>query len=111
MEKQIEINYDGECAFCNYSISWLRRHDCQNRFSYKTLPPGASRVILHDGEGTWKASTAALRTLVHLGGVWGVIARVLIVIPRPIRDTIYRLIARHRHRLVTGPEAAQSNAE
>jgi len=44
-------------------------------------------------------SDAALRVARYLGGWWrlALIARVL---PRPIRDAFYNLIARHRHRLL-----------
>jgi len=111
MSQKIEINYDGECAFCTSSIRWLRQHDHEHQISYKTLPKGASSVIVRDEEGTWKASTAALRVLGHLGGKWKVISRVLMVIPRPIRDACYRIIARNRQHLSIGVQATQNNAE
>ncbi|MCY4159709.1 MAG: DUF393 domain-containing protein [Bacteroidetes bacterium] len=99
MAKKPEIIYDGECIFCNESISWLRKHDHKGQLSYQTLLPGATCVKLRDEEGTWEASTAVLRALRYLGGVWSFLASVLMLIPRSIRDGIYRIIARHRHRL------------
>ncbi|MCY4001337.1 MAG: DCC1-like thiol-disulfide oxidoreductase family protein [Bacteroidetes bacterium] len=111
MSKKIEINYDGECAFCASSIRWLRQHDHGNQLSYKTLPKGASCVKLEDEDGTWEASTAALRAVGHLGGKWRVISRILMLIPRQVRDALYRLIAKHRHSLSTGVQATQNNAE
>jgi predicted DCC family thiol-disulfide oxidoreductase YuxK len=41
---------------------------------------------------------AVLRTARHLGGVSRLLELVRIV-PGPIRDAAYRLVARHRHRL------------
>ena len=109
MAKQAEIGYDGECTFCIHSVNWIRRHDRHCRLSYKALPSGATCVTLQDESGDWNASTAVLRALRHLGGVWRVIAGMLMIVPRPIRDAVYRIIARHRH--FTGPGGVQNNVE
>lgn len=109
MKEKAEIGYDSGCIFCTHSINWLRRHDRHGRLSYKALPSGASCVTLQDKSGDWKASTAALRALGHLGGMWSVSSKVLLMIPRPIRDRLYCIIARHRH--ITGSEGVQNNAE
>ncbi len=111
MEKKIEICYDGDCTFCQSSMRWLRRHDHHDRLSYKNLPKGASSVILRDEEGIWKASTAVLRALGHLGGVWKVMSKILLLIPRPIRDAIYQIIARYRNCFSTRAQATQNNVE
>ena len=111
MSRKIEINYDDQCVFCQRSINWLRKRDRRSRFSYEALPPGASCVTLRDEAGTWQASTAALRALSYLGGGWRIIANALLIIPRPIRDAVYRVIARNRRRLITDCEATQNSAE
>jgi predicted DCC family thiol-disulfide oxidoreductase YuxK len=49
-------------------------------------------------------SEAALRVAAYLGGLWRV-ALVGAVVPRPLRDALYDLVARHRHRLVAPPTA------
>jgi predicted DCC family thiol-disulfide oxidoreductase YuxK len=46
-------------------------------------------------------STAALRVASYLGGWWR-LATIARLVPRPLRDAVYRLIARHRHRLSRG---------
>ena len=43
-------------------------------------------------------SAAALRVARYLGGAWHLMCLGWIV-PRPLRDAIYDLIARHRHRI------------
>ncbi|MXW82375.1 MAG: DUF393 domain-containing protein [Rhodothermaceae bacterium] len=111
MSRKIEINYDDQCVFCQRSVNWLRKRDRRGRFSYAALPPGASCVTLRDEAGTSKASTAALRALRHLGGGWRITANVLLIIPRPIRDAVYQVIARNRRRKITEREATQSSAE
>ena len=111
MSRKIEINYDDQCVFCQRSVNWLRKRDHRGRISYSALPPGASCVTLRDEAGTSQASTAALRALRHLGGGWRMTANVLLMIPRPIRDAVYRVIARNRRRRVTECEATQNSAE
>lgn len=110
MAKKIELGYDGECEFCNYSINWLRRHDRHDRLSFKKLPPDSSCVTLSDEKGIWKASTAALRALKHLGGPWRMVAQLLMIIPRPLRDAVYRMIAKRRH-LIVDSGATRNTAE
>lgn len=48
-------------------------------------------------------SAAGLRVARYLGGPWQMAALAYLV-PRPIRDAVYDVIARHRHRLARGPE-------
>lgn len=51
-------------------------------------------------------SDAVLSVLRYLGGVWALIAAVGSSIPKPIRDAMYRFVARHRKR--GSPNNAQS---
>jgi predicted DCC family thiol-disulfide oxidoreductase YuxK len=54
-------------------------------------------------------SAAALRVVGYLGGAWTLLW-IAWLVPRPLRDAVYDLMARHRHRLsgdpcvVPGPE-------
>jgi predicted DCC family thiol-disulfide oxidoreductase YuxK len=43
-------------------------------------------------------SAAALRIASYLGGAW-TLALAMRLVPRPLRDAAYDLVARHRHRL------------
>ena len=44
-------------------------------------------------------SAAALRVAGYLGGAW-TLARAAWLVPRPLRDAAYDLVARHRHRFL-----------
>jgi predicted DCC family thiol-disulfide oxidoreductase YuxK len=55
------------------------------------------------GELVFTRSAAALRVARYIGGPWRLLA-LAVLVPRPIRDAVYDLIARHRHRLVREPE-------
>jgi predicted DCC family thiol-disulfide oxidoreductase YuxK len=45
-------------------------------------------------------SDAALAIAAYLAGPWRPLAAVARVVPRPLRDRTYDLIARHRHRIL-----------
>ncbi len=44
-------------------------------------------------------SDAGLAAVAYLGGIWRLLAAPARWIPRPIRDAVYNMVARNRHRL------------
>lgn len=112
--------YDGTCGFCARSVQFVldaerSSHtmffatldgtfgtDVRGRFP---LIAGADSVILYlpaTGDTSERAlirSDAALWVARYLGGKWRVLAAIARVVPRPIRDAVYDLIARHRHQI------------
>lgn len=107
------ILFDGVCNLCNGFVAFLLPRDKQGRFQFgslqstvaaellrgKSLDPSAlSTVVLIEGGEIFTESTAVLKILKKLGGVWGA-AYMLIVIPTAIRDAVYRFVSRHRYRL------------
>ena len=112
------ILFDGTCAFCERSVRFIAsRDDGYFRFGASQNPEGRqllaqygttreaarSLILIEDGR-IYLRSTAALRVAGRLSAPWRY-ARVLLLVPRPIRDAVYRLVATIRHRI-----AGQSNA-
>ena len=112
------ILFDGTCAFCERSVRFIASRDngyfkfgaSQNPEGQELLAKhGTSReaarslILIEDGQ-IYLRSTAALRVAGHLSPPWRY-ARVLLLVPRPIRDAVYRVIAAIRHQI-----AGQSNA-
>ncbi len=107
------VLFDGVCNLCTGTVRFIARRDPGARFRFaalqspigrellgvSALPDGAleTLVLLEEGR-LFVRSTAALRIARRLSGLWP-LAYGAIVIPRPIRDGVYRLIARHRYRL------------
>jgi predicted DCC family thiol-disulfide oxidoreductase YuxK len=106
------ILFDGVCNLCNGSVQFILRRDPQARFRFASLQSEAGRrlvteqgldpevlnsVILIEEGRVYRESTAALRIARHMSGAWKLL-RVFVLIPRPIRDVVYRLIARNRYR-------------
>jgi predicted DCC family thiol-disulfide oxidoreductase YuxK len=111
--------FDGECGLCVMLVGWLKSRRGGDRVAYLPLQaPRAQAYLASQGLPTrefdslvfvpdWKGPQAArhlLRTdglfaaLRVIGGPLGAFAW-LRVVPRPIRDGIYALVARLRHRL------------
>ena len=118
--------YDGTCGFCAESVQFVLRHDRRRqtlRFSSLQGPTAAeirarhpeldavdSVIWFEPAHGTHPEtlltkSSAALRVLRYLGGVWRPLGALAAIVPRAIRDAIYDLVARHRHRLIRGGPA------
>ena len=70
-------------------------------------------VIWYESDGNaFVRSAAALRVLRYLGGGWAVLATVGAIVPRPVRDWMYDIVARHRRRLIRpSPSCLMPTAE
>lgn len=107
------VFFDGYCNLCNGLVDFLMRADSRQRLHFASLQGETARKILKPGprelpvdsdtviflrDGVrYERSTAILRILADLGGVWTAV-RVLLILPAAIRDFFYRGIARHRYR-------------
>lgn len=106
------VLFDGVCSLCNGAVDFIIRHDRRGDLRFASLQSDVGRdtmiraerdietmdtMILVDEDGVWDRSDAALRIAGHMGGVWRV-ALAFRLIPRMIRDAVYRMIARNRYR-------------
>lgn len=113
------VLFDGTCAFCEGAVVFIARRDPAGyfRFGASQTPDGrrlieelglsgeASRsLLLLEGGRVYLRSTAALRIAARLTWPWRW-ARVLLAVPRPVRDGVYRLVSAVRYRI-----AGRSNA-
>ncbi len=106
------VLFDGDCAYCDGWVRWITKHDRKNAFRFVPtasdegrslrarygVPPGIDSIVLVMHGRAWLRSDAAWRILNGLPG-HGLTALLLRLIPRPLRDRGYELIARNRHRL------------
>lgn len=106
------VLFDGVCNLCSGSVQFILKRDPEARFRFASLQSEVGQTIqaehgldsgalssvllLEDGR-LYRESAAALRIARHLPGAWKLLAAFKIV-PRPIRDGLYRLIARNRYR-------------
>lgn len=107
------VFFDGVCSLCNSTVDFLIRRDLAGRLQFASLQgetaarllPEPSRTDLNtmvlrtEGGATYRRSSAAIRILWRLGGAWTVAAILLWIVPKPLRDLGYRLVASNRYRL------------
>jgi len=100
------VVFDGICGLCNKSIDLLIKLDKHKVLQYtslqgefvKTLPigPDTDSIIFYEDEIIYYKSTAILKILRSLGGVWGFV-NIFYLIPTFLRDIIYDIIAKYRY--------------
>lgn len=110
LENTSVLFFDGVCNLCNRTVDFLVRRDKKRLLRYAPLqgPSAASllhesmiealpSVVLLENGKAYQRSTAVLRAVSKLGGLWP-LAKALLVIPAPIRDVVYDFIGRNRYR-------------
>ena len=105
------VLFDGVCNFCNYWIRFIIKRDKKATLKftslqgetaksilpeYSTNPEILSSVILIENGKAYTESSAAIRICKHLDSGWKLLYG-LIIIPKFIRDAVYKLIARNRY--------------
>jgi predicted DCC family thiol-disulfide oxidoreductase YuxK len=106
------ILYDGICIFCSRWVRFVAERDVAQKFRFTAIQsnygrrlaetfgidaasPDTNAMVL-DGKALFKSDAA----LAVVGALprwrW---ARVLTVVPKPLRDALYDIIARNRYRI------------
>lgn len=105
------ILFDGVCNLCNGVVQFIIRHDKNDQFRFASLQGEEGRLylskfnitddlnsfVLIDQHKVYTRSTGALLVCRYLGSPFKYLYN-LIVIPRLIRDAIYKLISQNRYR-------------
>jgi predicted DCC family thiol-disulfide oxidoreductase YuxK len=106
------IVFDGICHWCNAWVQFTLARDPHGKFKFGTLQSPQAQQILNELRlpvddfetllllehgRVFTKSTAALRILRHLSGLWPILY-IGIAIPRPLRDAVYDYVAQRRYR-------------
>lgn len=107
--------FDGDCGFCNKSVQRVHALDRKGEIDFAPLQgklaaeldltkfaekTGGTMVLVREGDGKRFLKSDAWAELGNaMGGVWKILGVMLGVIPRPVRDAVYDLVARNRFRL------------
>lgn len=107
------ILYDGVCTLCDGAVRFILPRDSRGLFRFASLQSDFAKarlarhsisdlqaldsLLLLEGDRLSANSTGILRIALHLGFPWN-LAGVFLGVPRPIRDAVYRWIARNRYR-------------
>ncbi len=116
------VIFDGVCNLCARSVKFILDHEAEPalRFTPLQSPAGVRHlrelgfdpadaktfVLIADGRAYVK-SDAAIRLAKYLGGAWKFVGAIKII-PRPIRDWMYDVVARNRYRWFGRVEACMT---
>lgn len=107
------ILFDGFCNLCESIVKFTYKRDTKGQFLYSPLQSKKGQELLRKyglsienfssfvyikDEKHYLKSSAALRMLKDLGGIWK-LTIVLMILPKPIRDFFYDLIAKSRNKI------------
>ena len=105
------VVFDAQCLLCSRWVKFLLRFDRRGVFRFASIQGATGRALLAnaglrvdglqtlllvDGEQTWQHTAAILRVLHALGWPWRA-AWLGWLVPAPMRDAAYRLVARNRY--------------
>lgn len=114
------VFFDGVCGMCNKTVNFLMARDSAEQLQFAPLQgqtaeqhvPMAIRkhlntfVFLQSGKLHLRTS-ALIRILWVIGGMWGVLGSLLWLIPSPVRNLVYRFVARIRYRIYGKSESCR----
>jgi predicted DCC family thiol-disulfide oxidoreductase YuxK len=107
------IVFDALCVLCSANARFVLKRDKKGRFRLASMqgevgaalyrrfgidPADPESMIIVNGDRVLRDSDAVLAIYRQLGWPWRA-AAILGVVPRRLRDPIYRLVARNRYRL------------
>ena len=109
------VLFDGRCGLCTRSVQFILKRDRDARFRFAPLESAAaaracarigvptpqavdpdSIIVIADGHA-FERSDAALAIAARLPFPWPMFA-VFRIVPRGLRDWLYRIVARNRYR-------------
>jgi len=107
------VVFDGQCLLCNGWVQFLLRRDPAQRIRFASIQSavgqqllaraglkvdGLQTLLVIDGDRSWQHTAAILRVLHTLDWPWR-FAWVGWLVPAPLRDALYRWVARNRYRI------------
>lgn len=118
METQIEVTgpiilFDAECILCSANAQFVLTQDHKKRFRLASMqgevgsaiyrrfgidPANPDTMIVVHGDSMQRDSDAVLSIYAGLGWPWKAFS-IFRLVPRFIRDPLYRMIARNRYRI------------
>lgn len=110
---------DGVCNLCERSAQFVIKRDKKGVFRFGSFQSAATQELLRArglsfpsmdsfvllaGPRHYTRSDAALRVCRRLDGLWPILS-VFLIVPRPIRDAVYNMVARNRYKWFGKKEA------
>lgn len=112
MEQHPVVLFDGVCNFCSGAVNFVIRQDKQKKLRFATLQSAAGQRLLQayklptqnfdsfvfiEKDKAYHSSTAGLKLYNHLPWYWKW-TQLFWLVPRVVRDGLYKLVARNRYK-------------
>jgi predicted DCC family thiol-disulfide oxidoreductase YuxK len=106
------VLFDGVCNLCNASVQFIIEHDSEGKIMFCSLQSERGQAILqHLGMKTddfdtfifiengeaYTRSAGILKEVSYFDGWWRFLS-IFRIVPRPIRDFFYNIVAQNRYR-------------
>lgn len=105
------VLFDGECNLCDWSVQFILKRDPHGYFQFVSLqseigqtllkkynvPLTTDSIVLIEKNAYYSESTAPLKIVRKLTGLWKLLY-VAILIPKSLRDIVYKWIAKNRYK-------------
>ena len=111
---------DGDCGLCHRLAIFMGKNlDSMKKIKFQSIESSSSKeliqnfpknqqnmdtVYLYTKGKSYTRSSAAIRCLLFLKWYWKIWFPIFWIVPLPLRDFIYIIIAKNRHRIFSKPE-------
>ena len=114
MEHNYIVFYDGVCHLCNGLVQFVLKFERQQNVSFAQLQSNVAKNMipnLVDNEYPsviffnkikdkfYTRSSAVIQLFWFMGGFWKIFAFLLWLVPRPLRNLGYRIVAYYRYKI------------
>jgi predicted DCC family thiol-disulfide oxidoreductase YuxK len=106
--------FDGVCVLCSHWVHFVLRHDRKRLYRFAAMQTATGRqlllehgidpddpisFLLLETDRAYMDTEAIERMLRSFGRGWSILATLIRLVPRFIRDGLYRWLARNRYRV------------
>ena len=111
---------DGDCGLCNRLAIFIDSNlDPRYKIKFRSIDSGFSQeliktfpknqqkqdtVYLYRNQKSYTRSSAAIRCVLYLKWYWKIWFPIFWMVPLPVRDFVYKIIAKYRHRIFSKPK-------
>lgn len=112
------VFFDGVCNLCSGAVQFILKRECAPTLSFAPLQGSTfatvqgeplkstpDSILFWEGGVLYRESDAVLRISRHLKQPWRALGYLGYILPRFLRDALYRFIARNRYRWFGKKEA------
>ena len=111
---------DGDCGLCHRLAIFMDKNlDSMQKIKFQSIESSSSQeliqsfpkkqqnmdtVYLYMNGKSYTRSSAAIRCLLFLKWYWKIWFPFVWIVPLPLRNFVYKIIAKYRHRIFSKPE-------